>query len=362
MDTRLRVAGIAGAIIVSGIILLSPSPGVPLPDPATTQDGGNDAVIVLATGLDEPRAITIHGTKIFVAEKSGAIRLVSGGELLERPIVRLRAANAHDGGLVGLAVHPEFAENHILYAYLTYEEDGRLWNRVMWVHSDGDRASDAGTILDRIPGSDFSNGGAIAFGPDGKLYVGTGATSDSLRLSQDPESLAGKILRINDNGTIPADNPTTGSAVYAIGFRNPQGIDWDADGNLIVADVGPTKNDEINIVSPGTNYGWPDEQCSGMMHVGSVACFDPGLGPGGIAVYSGGALAPTGSVVIASLQANGIYSLSLDDGSQDSILGGLGRMRDVVASPDGSIYAITSNTDNRGFASEGDDRLLQVVR
>lgn len=362
MDTRIRIAGIIGAMIVSAVILLSPSPGIPLPPPSTTMNVGNEAVIVLATNLDEPRAIAIHDSRIFVAEKSGVIRLVDNGELVESPVITLRAANAHDGGLVGIAVHPEFDDNQTLYAYMTYNDGAQLWNRVMWIRINDERASDVGTILDRIPGSDFSNGGAIAFGPDGKLYVGTGATSDSLRLSQDPESLAGKILRLNDDGTIPDDNPYADSAVYATGFRDPQGIDWDSKERLVVADAGPTKNDEINIVEPGANHGWPDEQCSGQTHIDAVMCFDPGLGLGGIAVYSNDVLASRGSIIIASLRASGIYSLDLDDKSQDNIFGGLGRIRDLKVLSDGTIYAITSNTDNRGFASTGDDRLIQVVR
>ncbi len=362
MDTRLRIAGIAGAVIVSIVILTSPSPGIQLPEPSTSLDAGNDAVAVLASDLDEPRAIAVYGPQVFVALKSGMILVLDEGVLLETPLVTLRAADAHDGGLVGIALHPDFDHRQALYAYMTYHEGGQLWNRVMEIHINGSRAEDIITILDSIPGADFSNGGAIAFGPDGKLYVGTGATSETSRLSQDADSLAGKILRINDDGTIPRDNPVPGSAIYASGLHDPVGMDWDADGRLVVADAGSTKNDEINIIEAGANYGWPDEQCSGAKHTGAVMCFDPGLGFGGIASYPGGVLARDGSLIVASLRAHGIYALDPESGSQDIVLGGLGRIRDVTVSPDGSIYAITSNTDNRGFGGPGDDRLLQVLR
>lgn len=362
MDTRIRIAGIVGAIIVSIVILTSPSPGIPLPEPSTSLNAGNDFVIVLVTDLDEPRAIATHGSQIFIAEKSGVIRLVDDGNLLDRPLVTLRAARAHDGGLVGIALHPEFDDNQLLYAYMTYHKDGKLWNRVMQIHVNGQRADDIGTIFDKIPGADFSNGGAIAFGPDGKLYVGTGATSETSRLAQDPDSLAGKILRLDDDGTIPKDNPRLGSAVYATGFHDPVGIDWDFEDRLIIADAGSTKNDEINIVEAGANYGWPDEQCLGQTYVSAVMCFDPSLGPGGITVYSGEILAPHGSLIVGSLRANGIYTLDLKENTQDAILGGLGRIRDVVSLPDGTIYAITSNTDNRGFPNSSDDLLLQVLK
>lgn len=362
MDRRIRIAGIVGAVVVSIVILTSPSPGIPLPDPKTSLDVGNSAVAVLATDLDEPRAIAVQGSKIFIAEKSGTIRLVEEGVLIERPIVTLRTAKAHDGGFIGIAIHPQFADNGLLYAYTTYHEEAQLWNRLVQVTVEGQRASDISTLLDGIPGGDFSNGGALAFGPDGKLYVGTGATSETLRLSQDPDSLAGKILRLNDDGSIPQDNPISDSAVYAIGFHDPVGLDWNSESVLIVADAGSTKNDEINIVEPGSNHGWPDEQCSGSIHVGAVMCFDPGLGLGGIAVYEGQALGYSGTLIAASLRANGIYSLDLEENTQETVLGGLGRIRDVAVSPDGTIYAITSNTDNRGFSDSGDDRLLQVLR
>ena len=362
MDKRLRIAGITAAVIMSIVILLSPSSSIPIPEPSTRLSAGSEAVIVLATNLDEPRSIAIHDSYIFVAEKSGAIRLIDNGNLLDEPIITLRAAKAHDGGLVSIITHPNFDDNQMLYAYMTYNDSGKLWNKIMWIHYDSKRATDAGILLDKIPASDFSNGGAMVFGPDGKLYVGTGATSETSRLPQDLESLAGKILRINDDGSTPEDNPTRDSLVYAIGFHDPQGMDWDLEGRLIVADAGSTKNDELDIVNVGQNYGWPDEQCSGPEHVSAIMCFDPGLGLGGIAIYLGDSLAPNGSVIVASLRTSGIYSIELDSKTQTTILVGLGRIRDVATTQDGTIYAITSNTDNRGFANLDDDRLLHVVR
>ena len=111
------------------------------------------------------------------------------------------------GGLLGIALHPDFEDNHLIYVFLTYEQDGALWNRIIKITESDNRLQDAETILDGIPGSSFTNGGFVKFGPDGKLYVGTGATSDSSHLPQDPDSLSGKILRINDDGSIPDDNP-----------------------------------------------------------------------------------------------------------------------------------------------------------
>lgn len=359
MDRRIRIAGIAGALAVSAAILLSPSQGVPLPEPTTTPGEGSGSVTVLATGLDEPRAIAVSGDAVYVAERDGAIRAVEGGEPSERALITLRAAGRHDAGLVGLAAHPDPPTGPTLYAYITYEEGGELWNRVMWIRHDGTRAVDVGTVIDAIPASAFANGGAMAFGPDGMLYVGTGSVSGS---PGEGGPLSGKILRMAPDGSIPPDNPVAGSVVYASGFRDPRGLAWDGSGAMVVADAGPSKNDELTLVSPGADHGWPGEVCSGGERVGAAACFDPALGIGGIVVYAGGPLGDAGTVMAASLRAGTIHSVDLSTGEQGTVLGGLGRMRDVAAAPGGSLYAITSNTDSGGFAGDGDDRLVRVVR
>ena len=359
MDRRLRIAGIIGALAFSAAILLSPSQGVPLPEPTTTPDAGSGSVDVLATGLDEPRAIAVHGEAVYVAEREGAIMAFGGDDPPERALITLRAAGRHDAGLVGLAAHPDPQGGPTLYAYVTYEEGGELWNRVMWIRHDGARASDVGTVVDAIPASAFANGGAMAFGPDGKLYVGTGSAPGS---PGEGGPLAGKILRLEADGSIPSDNPVAGSPVYASGFRDPRGIAWDVDGTMAIADAGPTKNDEITLVSAGEDHGWPGEVCAGEDGVGPIACFDPALGIGGIVVYAGGPLGDEGVVMAASLRAGTIHSVDIESGEQGTVIGGLGRVRDVAAAPDGSIYAITSNTDSGGFAGDGDDRLVRVVR
>ncbi|MCY4252510.1 MAG: PQQ-dependent sugar dehydrogenase [Thaumarchaeota archaeon] len=359
MDRRLRIAGIIGALAVSAAILLSPSQGVPLPEPTTTQEEGSGSVEVLAPGLDEPRAIAVGLLAVYVAERDGAIMAVGDDGPAERALITLRAAGRHDAGLVGLAAHPDPPNGPTLYAYVTYEEGGELWNRVMWIRHDGARASDVGTVIDSIPASAFANGGAMAFGPDGMLYVGTGSASGS---PGEGGPLAGKILRLGADGSVPDDNPVAGSPVYASGFRDPRGIAWGGDGTMIVADAGPTKNDEITLVTAGADHGWPEEVCAGGSGVGPVACFDPALGIGGIVVYAGGPLGGEGAVMAASLRAGTVHSVDIGTGEQGTVIGGLGRVRDVAAAPDGSIYAITSNTDSGGFAGDGDDRLVRVVR
>lgn len=369
MDKRLRIAGIAAAVAAAVVIMSSPGAPPPLPDPATTKQG-NEAVEVLATGLEKPRALAFGDGRIFITEKPGRIRVLEDGALLDRPLATFRVPDVFDGGLLGIQTHPDFEDNHHLYVYHTYVEGGALWNKVTRITEEDSRLVEALTVIDGIPGSQFSNGGVIKFGPDGMLYIGTGSVSDSSHMAQDPGSLAGKILRIGGDGAVPDTNPLHGSAVYALGFRNPQGMAWDAAGNLYMTDMGPTKNDEINLVLPGRNYGWPEAECAaaggGGGYEDPVLCYDPAIEPGGIAIYDGGLLRDAGGkMVMATLRASNLYAVDLRDPglqNQDIILSGAGRIRDVAQAPDGSVYVLTSNTDGKGFPADDDDRLLRVVR
>ena len=382
MDNRLRIAGIAAAVAFSVFVLTSPSKPIPLPlpDPSTTASAGPSAA-VLATGLDNPRSIAFAGGDVLVAEKGGLVWAVRDGAVLDEPVAVLRTAEGFSAGLLGIAAHPDFGASPYVYAYHTYEEGGEMLNKVLRLHVRDGRLAGADVLVDGIPGSRFANGGAIAFGPDGMLYVGTGSVSDSLRLSQDTISLAGKVLRMDADGGVPDGNPYSGSLVYASGLRDPQGFAWDAAGRMYASDLGPSKNDEIVVVRPGGNYGWPEYECSDEHppgYDGAAACFDPAIGPGGLAVYTwaGGVdgdggpeapLLPDGSLLMASTRATGLYAVDLDAGSsspagQQSILGGLGRIRDVAVGPDGLVYLITSNTDGKGFPDDDDDRLVRIER
>ncbi|MDX1532890.1 MAG: PQQ-dependent sugar dehydrogenase [Nitrosopumilaceae archaeon] len=366
MDKRLRIGGIIAAVAFSIIILTSPSEPLPLPEPTTTQSR-SDSVVVLATNLEKPRYITFGDDRIFLTEKEGRIRVIQNDVLLEEPLATLRTADVFDGGLLGIVTHPNFSENHFLYVYYTYVEDDKLWNKILRITEKNNKLIDAITILDKIPGSQFSNGGVLKFGPDNKLYVGTGSVSDSLHLSQDMNSLAGKILRLNDDGTIPNDNPFSNSYVYSMGHRNLQGIAWDKTGLMFASELGPTKNDEINLIKPGQNYGWPEQECSGNpKFVDAVICFDPAIEPGGIAIYNGKQLSLEDKMIMASLRASNLYKLDMQNTEkierEESILGGLGRIRDVNQGPDGFLYVVTSNTDGKGFPDSSDDKLVRIIK
>jgi len=363
MDKRIRIAGIVGAIIFAILIWVSPSNPPPIPEPTT--EYGNEYVQILATNLEKPWAIDFAGDKIFVTEKAGQVRVIESGVLLDEPLVTLRTANVFGGGLLGIAVHPAFDKNHFIYVYNTYEKDGTLWNKILRITESNNKIDAAKTIFDKIPGSVYSNGGIIKFGPDGKLYVGTGSVSDS-HGPQDIQSLEGKILRLNDDGTIPNDNPFSDSPVFSFGHMNPKGLGWDNAGNLFVTEMGPSKNDEINLVQSGGNYGWPEQECSGNEEfIDPINCYDPAIEPGGIVFYYGDKIKLENSLVLASLRASHLFNLEIDEGgvkSQKSILSGLGRIRDVAVGPDGYLYLITSNTDGKGFPDASDDKLLRIVK
>ena len=239
MDKKIQIGVIAIAVVFSVLVLTSPTDPIPLPVP--TSNSENDFVTILAENLDKPRAIAISNDRVFVTEKDGTIKVIQNNTLLESPLATLRGADVFDGGLLGITLHPNFSSNHYMYVFLTYDEDGDLWNKILRITESENKLVNAEIILDKIPGSSFTNGGFIKFGPDEKLYVGTGTVSDASHLPQDLGSLSGKILRLNDDGTFPDDNPFPNSPIYSLGHRNPQGMTWDDDGNMFVAEFGPEK-------------------------------------------------------------------------------------------------------------------------
>ena len=365
MDKRIRIAGIIAAIIASIIILTSPSGPPPIPPP-NLQESGNETIQILATNLEKPWALAFADDKIFITERTGKIKVIESDVMLEEPLATFRTATIFDGGLLGIAAHPNFTNNHFLYVYYTYEENGNLWNKILKITESDNKLKDAITILDKIPGSRFSNGGVMKFGPDNKLYVATGAGSDSSHDAQDLNSLAGKILRLNDDGSIPSDNPFSNSQVYSYGHSNPRGMAWDKSGSLYVTETGPSKNDEINLIIKGKNYGWPEQQCSGDGDfVNAIMCYDPEIEPGGIVFYSGDKLEFKNDMIMASMKPEKLDRLKITGGEveyQKSILSGLGRIRDVNEGPDGYLYLITSNTDGKAFPDSSDDKLVRILR
>lgn len=359
-------------VIIVSILTMKFSPSetlVPLPAPVSNLSNltNSSGVQIIAEGLQAPRSIDISKDgRIFVSEKRGSIRVVDNGTLLTEPVGEIKAENIGDAGLRGLTLHPNFTQNHLFYVYCTYSNSTGLFNKVLMLTESNNRIIDSKTILDGIPGDEYRDGGRIKFGPDGKLYVSTGDASIP-ELSQNLDSLAGKILRTNEDGTIPQDNPFSNSPVYAYGFRNVQGLAWAPNsGALYSSDQGGAGNDEINLISPGKNYGWPHEECNSSdddnRYTPPVLCFNPSLEPSGIVFAFSNKLGYQNHLIVANLKGSHLRDIDFDSGSQNTILVGYGRIIDLVESEDGSIFVLTSNTDGRALPQQGDDKILRLTR
>ena len=332
-------------------------------------------VETVANNLDIPWSITWSpdGT-IFFTERGGHLRAIQNGVVFENPILSLDVGGA-EGGLLGIALDPNFANNHYVYLYYTYNDFLSTKNKVVRYVESNLSITENKVLIDKIPGGAVHDGGRIKFGPDGKLYITTGETGNS-NLAQDLNSLGGKILRINSDGTIPSDNPFPNSPIYSYGHRNPQGLDWDISGNLVVTEHGPTgfhgvAHDEINVIIPGGNYGWPDiigsETKEGLISP-ILNSEDETWAPSGAEFYYGGKISQwTGKYFIATLRGNHLHIVDFDLENNRVIsheklfLGDFGRLRDVATGPDGYLYFLTSNQDGRGSPSINDDRILRIV-
>ena len=198
--------------------------------------------------------------------RPGRIRLIKDGKLASDPYLVIDVVRQGEGGLMGLALHPEIPREPYIYAMCTYTKKGRNYNKVVRIKDEGNKGAIDKIIIDGIPGGRIHNGGRISFGPDGMLYISTGEkhTGD---LAQDLVSLNGKILRMTPDGSIPKDNPFKNSAVWSFGHRNPQGLPWHpVTKDLFISEHGPSGesltfgNDEINVIQKGGNYGWPDRR------------------------------------------------------------------------------------------------------
>ncbi|MEK7545547.1 MAG: PQQ-dependent sugar dehydrogenase [Patescibacteria group bacterium] len=318
---------------------------------------------VVASGLEIPWEIAfLPDGGMLVTERPGRLKRVApdgrAAEIYGIDDVR----DGGEGGLLGVAVHPKFEENGFVYLYRTVTASGAARNRVDRYRLEAASLVERTTILQNIPGAIYHDGGELAFGRDGKLYVTTGDATQGA-LAQDLNSLAGKILRLNDDGTIPSDNPF-GTAVWSYGHRNPQGLAWDGQGRLWAVEHGrsgvKSGLDELNVIEPGQNYGWPsiegDREADGMrkpvVHSGATDTW----APGGMAFHAD-------SLFFGGLRGEALYQAKIDE-SPVTVISHFekefGRIRAVAIGPDKLLYFTTSNMDGRGAPRDGDDKIVRV--
>ncbi|MDO7882830.1 PQQ-dependent sugar dehydrogenase [Salinibacterium soli] len=360
----------AGLLLASGFALAgcaaapaptpTPSASSPSPSPTPTVDPASlgpvmptGGVGTITEGLDVPWSIVplASGSTLISERDRGVVRELTPSGALRDVAVVPDVVAAGEGGLLGIEVVDSF-----LYAYLTTATDNRIVKFELLGNAFDGYSLGAGTdILTGIAKAGNHNGGRIKVGPDGMLYATVGDASVP-SLAQDPSSLNGKILRMTLDGDVPDDNPFPGSLVYSLGHRNPQGIAWDDEGRLWAAEFGQDTWDELNLIEPGANYGWPVVE-----GVGGVAGYtDPvaqwptdDASPSGLAYYRG-------TLFLAGLGGERVWSIVPSTGViQEHFTEQFGRIRDIVPGPDGSLWFATNNTDGRGTMRAGDDRILQ---
>jgi aldose sugar dehydrogenase len=352
-------------IIVISIITIKNSPydtTILLPAPNTEKN--ESPLKVLSDKLDFPTSIGIlPDGRILVAEQKGNITFLNNnGTVLNK--YKLNDNYYNEGaGLLGLTISPKFDKNNYFYIYYTYKNDDKIFNKVVRLQEKSNTIIDKKIIIDRMQASQLHNGGVLKFGPDGKLYVSVGDNTIP-ESSQNLSILSGKILRINDDGTIPQDNPFKNSAVYSYGHRNGVGLAWDFNNKVLYeSEAGATGNDEINTIKPGQNYGWPIEQCGNLeksQFVQPEFCFTPSIYPAGMTISNSTKLGYEGKLIVATLNGEHLRIIDLKSKEQSIILTGFGKLKDVIEDKEGSLYIITGNKDF--YQNIGSDKLLKIIK
>ena len=335
----------------------------------------------IASGLEVPWGFAwLPNNDLLVTERPGRVRIIESGKLRSEPVFTVSDVEpTGESGLMDISVHPDFAANRFVYLAYSYNKDGKRVKVVRYKYADK-KFTESKTIIEDIPGAPNHAGMRCRFGPDDKLYVTTGDSTD-WSLAQKLDSLAGKILRLNDDGTIPKDNPFVDQKdlrgeIFAFGNRNPQGIAWQpGSGLLFETEHGPSffegkgsGGDEVNIIERGKNYGWSEihhtETRPGMES--PLLEYSPACAPGSAMFYKGSAF-PTmkGDFFFGCLRSKLIVRVTLNGrkvAAQENLLeGNVGRIREIAEGPDGYIYFSTSNRDGRGSAAKDDDRIMRIV-
>jgi len=349
---------------------------------STDKDNVKFRVEVVASGLQVPWAFAwLPNGEMLFTERPGRVRIIQKGTLVKEPVFTVPDVDTGgEAGLIDISLHPNFAQNNFVYLGYAYNKDnGKRVKVVRFVYKDG-KFSDPTIIVQDIPGTALHAGMRCRFGPDGKLYVATG-DSTNWNLAQQTDSLAGKVLRLNDDGSIPQDNPFVGNKafrpeIWTYGNRNPQGLAWQpGTGLLFETEHGPSGfegkgvgGDEVNILEPGKNYGWPEIHHT-MTKEGMVSPlleYTPACAPASAMFYTGDKFpAFKGNFFFGCLAGTRIIRVVLDGRkvvSQENLFDGTyGRIREMEQGPDGYIYFSTSNRDGRGNPAADDDRIMRLV-
>jgi glucose/arabinose dehydrogenase len=322
---------------------------------------GGPRVETVATGLEAPWEIAfLPDGRALITERPGRVRLLERNLTLRRqPVAQVEVAAIGEGGLLGIAVDPEFERNRFAYLYRTTGSG----NEVARYRLEGGSLVEDAVVVDGIEAAAIHDGGRIHFGPDGNLYFTSGEAGQA-DLAQEPGSLNGKVLRLRpDQFRGGGGRPQ----VYTLGHRNPQGLDWDPiGGRLVASEHGPDGDDEVNVLRQGANYGWP--LVRGEAHgdfTAPVVVYPDSIAPSGASFVALPGSEWSGDFLIGALVGEQVRRVGFDGGrvTRDEALfeGDFGRLRTVVEGPDGALYLLTSNRDGRGTPREGDDRLIRVV-
>ena len=344
----MRFTAPAMLLVLAGVLAAC---GAQAPERAGQRPAG-----VVATGLRVPWGIAfLPGGDALVAERTtGRIFRVPRGGGRKRAVMRVPGvAPIGEGGLLGLAVSPDYGRDRFVYAYFTTRRD----NRIVRFRLGGA----VRPIVTGIPMAGNHNGGRIGFGPDGRLYAGTGDAGNASN-AQRRGSLGGKILRIDPDGGVPAGNPFGRSLVWSLGHRNVQGLAWDRAGRLWATEFGQNRVDEVNLIRRGRNYGWPLVEGRGGTRGGRLT--NPKV------TWSTAQASPSGAAIrgsflyVAALRGEALWRVRLSGtsaGRRARLLHRrFGRLRTVVRAPTGGLWVATSNRDGRGSPRSGDDRIIRL--